>query len=205
MRASKAALALAAVFALTAQLSAHRLDEYLQAVRIGVEPERVDIELSLTPGVAVAGAIVDDIARDRARYLATLLEAIRVDVDGRPVRMRLVDATFADENSLRSGSGTIAVKLAAHLPPLSSGAHRLRFRNDHRPGISVYLANALVPESDRVAVTAQDRDGDQRELTIRYVLSGERQSSMPFWPLMSAAALLLTIAIGRPSRRLVIP
>jgi hypothetical protein len=34
--------------------SAHRRDEYLQAARIAVGPDRVRIELDLTPGMAVA-------------------------------------------------------------------------------------------------------------------------------------------------------
>jgi hypothetical protein len=56
---------------------------------------------------------------------------------------------------------------------LSPGAHRLTYRNTHRPDIGVYLANALVPRSNRVAVTGQDRDFDQRELTIAFELVAE--------------------------------
>ena len=37
--------------AVAGPVSAHRLDEYLQAARIGIDPERVQIELDLTPGV----------------------------------------------------------------------------------------------------------------------------------------------------------
>ena len=43
-------------------------------------------------------------------------------------------------------------------PTVSAGAHRLLFRNAHLAGHSAYLANALVPESARVAVTSQRRD-----------------------------------------------
>ena len=62
---------------------------------------------------------------------------------------------------MRRGEGTIRLQAAATLPRLSTGAHQLLFRNSHHPDRSVYLANALVPESDDVAVTAQRRDGDQ--------------------------------------------
>ena len=34
----------------------------------------------------------------------------------------------------------------------SAGPHHLRYRNTHRPDIGVYLANVLVPASDRLAV-----------------------------------------------------
>ena len=71
---------------------------------------------------------------------------------------------------MRRGEGTIRLQSTATLPRLSMGPHQLLFRNSHHPDRSVYLANALVPESDQVAVTAQRRDGDQSELTIDYVL-----------------------------------
>ena len=35
----------------------------------------------------------------------------------------------------------------------------------------MYLVNALVPASDRVAVVAQRRDVDQRDVTIEYTLA----------------------------------
>jgi hypothetical protein len=53
---------------------------------------------------------------------------------------------------------------------LAVGAHRVWFTNQNATENSVYLANALVPESERVAVTAQTRDFDQRELIIDFAL-----------------------------------
>jgi hypothetical protein len=37
----------------------------------------------------------------------------------------------------------------------------------------VYLANALVPDSDRVTVAVQRRDVDQRDLLVDYTLRGD--------------------------------
>ena len=45
--------------------------------------------------------------------------------------------------------------------------------NTYRSDIGVYLANALVPASDRVMVAAQRRDIDQRDLVIDYMLIGQ--------------------------------
>ena len=45
-------------------VSAHRRDEYLHAVRIAVEPDRVHFEMSLTPGIAIADAIIREIDQD---------------------------------------------------------------------------------------------------------------------------------------------
>ena len=45
-------------------LSAHRRDEHLQAARIAIELERVDVELDITPGADVADALVSAIDGD---------------------------------------------------------------------------------------------------------------------------------------------
>jgi hypothetical protein len=46
--------ALVLVVAAGGAASAHRMAEYLRAARLGIEPDRVAIELDLTPGIAVA-------------------------------------------------------------------------------------------------------------------------------------------------------
>jgi hypothetical protein len=75
------------------------------------------------------------------------------------------------------------------------------FRNRHHPARSVYLANALVPGSDEVAVTAQRRDRDQTELTIDYVLRAAPARPTGAWLLGSiAAATALSVLLTRPLR-----
>ena len=46
-------------------MSAHRRDEYLQAARLAIDPGGVQLELDLTPGIALAEAIIADIDRNR--------------------------------------------------------------------------------------------------------------------------------------------
>ena len=94
---------------------------------------------------------------------------------------------------MRRGEGTIRLHSTATLPRLSAGLHQLLFRNSHHPDRSVYLANALVPESDDVAVTAQRRDGDQTELTIDYVLRAAPATSTAAWLLGSIAAAMVVV------------
>src|SRR6476619_7436329 len=66
-RSSAAPLLAAAVFAaLSAPMSAHRRDEYLQAARIALAPDYARIDLDLTPGIAVAETVLADIDRDRS-------------------------------------------------------------------------------------------------------------------------------------------
>jgi hypothetical protein len=181
-RASSAAacgLTLALAAAAGGAPSAHRLDEYLQAARIAIDPDRVQLDLDLTPGVAVAGAILSDIdgnrdgsasAEEQRAYAAAVVGALDLAVDGRPLALLPGPSSFPRLDAVRRGEGTISLHAAALLPRQPDGVHRVSFRNRHHPDRSVYLANAMVPDSDRVAVTEQRRDSDQRELVIEYVL-----------------------------------
>ena len=106
---------------------------------------------------------------------------------------------------MRRGEGTIRLQSAATLPRLSIGPHQLLFRNRHHPDRSVYLANALVPGSDDVAVTAQRRDGDQTELTIDTSLRAAPATSTAAWLLGSiAVAMALSVMRIRRSRSVVL-
>ena len=89
------------------------------------------------------------------------------------------------------------------MPALSAGDHQVLFRNAFQPEGSVYLANALVPSSDGVAVTAQHRDADQRNLTIDYRIRSGNAARPPIWPLaaMSGGVLTLMVFLRRRSSR----
>lgn len=183
-------------------LSAHRLDEYLQAARLAVEPGRVELQLDLTPGSAVAEAIISDIDRDRdgrlspaerRGYAQSVLDAIELRIDDRVLRVGPIETSFPEVPLLRRGEGTIRLRTQAHLPRTLSGEHHLAFRNRHRPEVSVYLANALLPDGDSVAITAQRRDPAQRELTIDYVVRDEPVTSASVWLLGIGAALLTAV------------
>jgi hypothetical protein len=194
------------------ELSAHRRDEYLQAARLAIEPGRVQIELDLTPGIALADAIIGDIDRDRdyqlssdeQRDYATLaIRALQVEVDGVRLPLHLDTSRFSDVEAMRRGEGVIRLNSSAPIQPLSEGHHQLSFRNGHHPESSVYLANALVPESDRVAVRTQQRDRDQRELIIEYSLSAAPSRATGTWVLGGIAVgfLLLGIVVNAVHRR----
>jgi hypothetical protein len=214
-RASRhAACALALTMAVVGggEMSAHRRDEYLQAARVAIDPGAVDIELDLTPGIAVAEATIADIDRngsgsfsedEQIAYARQALGGLEVAVDGKPLRVELGRFTFPDAEAMRRGEGTIRLQAAMTFPPPSAGAHQLLFRNAHHPERSVYLANALVPESDRVEVTAQRRDGVQSELRIDYVIHPAPAAWPSGWRLGGfALAGVLSFLVMRLSRRM---
>ena len=199
----RSSLALAAILVCAgARASAHRLDEYLQATRILVEPARLQITLDLTAGVSVAAAILGDLDRDRdgslgadetRAYAARVLSALSVAVDDRPLAVEITDARFPTVNEIRKGEGTIRVEMTAAMTGLAPGEHRVRYRNLHHPENAAYLANAMMPESRQVAITEQRRDFTQRELTIRYDLGPSETRRVLRW-VIAIAGLVLSSA-----------
>jgi hypothetical protein len=162
---------------LAADVEAHRLDEYLQAARLSLTPDRVVLELDLTPGVAIAPEIIGLIDRDADQVISSqeareygqqALSGITLTLDGRPVNLILDRVQIPPAADLRAGLGTIALRAGAAVERLPAGRHDLRFRNDHYPGSAVYLINALHPEDPAIQVASQYRDPTQREGRIEY-------------------------------------
>ena len=203
-RASSAAVVLALVLA-SGELSAHRYDELLQAARIGIASQRVEVELSLTPGMAVANGVISEIDRDRdgvlseserRDYVATVTSAMQLAIDGRPMRAAAVASTFPPVAALRGGDSAIELRLAATLPSLPSGRHRVSFSNAYRGDIAVYLANALVPDDDRITIVNQQRDPEQRATTIDYAIASTASTMLPLWLFAPAAGAWLLFRRG---------
>ena len=197
--------------------SAHRLDEVLQATRIALEPARVQLEMDLTPGVVVADGLIDAIDTDgngvlsrgeEQAYAGLVLRNLILSVDDSPpLRIVLTASRFPDVAALRAGDGAISIRAAADLSLLATGPHSLLFRNMNAANNSVYLANALVPDDDHLAVTGQQRARDQSELTIEFVVrdtpAGPRRWA---WAglaavFMLAAPLARRIRLRRQGRR----
>ena len=181
--------------------AAHRKDEYLQAARIALDAERAHLSLDLTAGIAVADSVLAEIDRDRTGtisadeamvYAEVVRRHIGLDVDGRPLAVRLIDSRFPDTEAIRKGEGAISLELSAVIPALAAGPHRLRYRNTHHADIGAYLANVLVPDTPRVSIAAQKRDAEQRQLVVDYVLNGESSaiSARTFLPDLVGALLI---------------
>ena len=210
--ASTFALVLATTIAVVSgtSVSAHRRDEYLQAARIALQPGTASIELDLTPGIDVADAVISTIDTDRDgvlsgdeqhAYAGEVVRDLEVRLDDVPISLRLIAATYPEVSAFRSGQGTIRLRAVATHSRSSGGAHRFFFRNPHMGGRSVYLANALVPDDDRISVRRQRRDVGQSELTIDYIVRGGTAEFPAEWLLLCVPfAALLLYRIGRRSR-----
>jgi hypothetical protein len=177
--------------------SAHRVDEYLQATRLSIDNARVDLELDLTPGIALAtevfgridangdGAISD---AEAAAYASQVLHSLVLSADGHPLPIALTASFYPPFRDMTLGVGTIRLRATARMPAGGAGHHRLSFLNNHRPARSVYLVNALLPENPRVKVTDQQRDPAQHGVTVDYTVASEPPPAWVF-ALLGGSAL----------------
>src|SRR5262245_35121166 len=111
---------------------AHRLDEYLQATRVAVTTNGIDLSFSLTPGVAVAEQVLADIDKnrdgqiseeERSGYVQQLLRDVQLTLDKEALSLRAGEATFPPLFELRSGVGVIQIKATAPVGQLATGTH----------------------------------------------------------------------------------
>jgi hypothetical protein len=152
--------------------AAHRLDEYLQATLIGVTRDGTDVEIQLTPGVAMLPVLIAVIDQDRdgrisseeARdYVARVAREVELRVDGIPMLLQVIESAFPTIEAMREGLGTIRMKLHT-----ARSGHTLRCENRHLPQVSVYLVNCLAGHSDGLVVGRQQRDEAQRSIELEY-------------------------------------
>jgi len=185
--------------------SAHRLDEYLQATIISMEKDRVQIQLRLTPGVAVFPIVAANIdtdadgeisEADHQAYAERVLGDLSLTIDGDRLRLQLVSSKFAKLEEMKEGRGDIELEFEADLP--GRGANRtLIFENQHQSRIAAYLVNCLIPRDPEIRITAQSRNYQQSVYQLDYVQAEVRTGppSLSWWSgkpgLLGTAALLL--------------
>jgi len=187
--------------------AAHRLDEYLQATLIGVTPDGIDLDIHLTPGVAMLPVWMAVIDQDRdgrispaeeRAYVGRVVREVELRVDGMPAPLSVIESRFPPLAAMREGLGTISIKLRS-----ARSGHELRFENRHLPQVSVYLVNCLAAPSDGLVVRRQARDQAQRLIEFEYSFAAraapEPQAAWvalgPFWPAAIGMLLLARMAL----------
>jgi len=185
---------------------AHRLDEYLQATLIGVTRDGIDVEIQLTPGVAMLPVLMAVIDQDRdgrissgeeRAYVSRVAREVELRVDGVPAPLSLMESKFPTIEATREGLGKIRMKLHA-----ARSGHELRFENRHLPQVSAYLVNCLAAPSDGLVVRRQERDEAQRSIQFEYSFGaggpGPRAAWIglgPFWPAAIGMLLVARMAV----------
>jgi hypothetical protein len=161
--------------------TAHRLDEYLQATLVSIEPGHIQLQIHLTPGVQVADTVLrlldlnqdGRIAAEEADAYADLVKsALSLKLDGRKLPLTLQAVECSEIATLRDGLGAIQIELSAKFGSLAAGAHQLTFENRHQTKRSVFLVNALLPRSKQIVIGRQERNENQSRATIHFTYTG---------------------------------
>jgi hypothetical protein len=188
---------------------AHRLDEYLQGTLLSIEKDRLQAEITLTPGVAVFPLLIAEIdtngdgaiseAEQRA-YAARVLSDLRLAIDEQPLTLRLVSMRFPSVGEMKEGNGGIRLEFEARLPR-GGGDRRLVFENRHQNRIGAYLVNCLVPRDPDLRIVAQKRNYTQSVYRVDYV-----QAGVGWWTVdrawMGGVGLVLLARFGLQWRRM---
>jgi nickel/cobalt transporter (NicO) family protein len=200
-----AAGALGVLLALPAPCLAHRLDEYLQATRIALARDHIDVEIDVTPGALIAGNITSRLDLDADGHISPLeaeaygqavLRDVQLDLDGVPLLLTLTRVEVPPVGEMSDGVGTIQIRATGHIAPIAPGRRSVFFVNNHRPDGSVYLANALVSADSGIDVVAQTRDVRQRQIRVDYEVRKTAGSPLA-WSLVAAGMLTTLVAFRR--------
>jgi hypothetical protein len=162
-------LAIALLGLVPLHASAHRLDEYLQATILSIEPHSVQATMRLVPGVSVAPAIIATIdsnhdgvisSEEQHHYAESVLADLQLQEDSSRLPLHLLSATYPSLEQMKQGRGEIELTFSAEL---STGPanHQLTYLNHHQAAISVYLVNSLVPKDKTLSIAAQTRNQNQ--------------------------------------------
>jgi hypothetical protein len=223
-------LAIVAIIAVLVAMpvSAHRVDEYLQAALISLDKDQDHLEvfLRLTPGIAVSSAVLANIDTDgdgvisdveERAYAERVLADLSLTVDGHHLAPKLVSVDFPQVEDMKEGLGEIRIAVIAALP--KGGRNRtLVFENHHESRIAAYLVNCLTPRDRNVRVIAQNRSEDQSFYQLDYMQSDALSQPLYIrwwsglrgwegWPDAIALSLFATVIVlsrqspGAPDKR----
>ena len=198
------------ISAVAPSVRAHQLDEYLGITHVGIQAEKIQLFLSLTPGANIAERILAGIDRDgnadlsdaeRRDYAERLMGQMTLAVDDVLPSLQLAHVAFPARGDLLSGQGVIQFIIEANIPRQAAGHHSLFVANNSND-VTVFVASALRPEGRDITIGRQERDHYQRHVRIEY----EVASTGTFAGRLLAGAVLALIAVaGLLARRRLAP
>jgi len=112
-------------------------------------------------------------------------------LDQRSVALEPTRSEFPAPPELRSGWAFIQVEFSEALGPHAAGKHSLVVENRHLPSVSVYLINALQPESSAIQISKQNRNENQSRGEIEFSFVAPPSSSNWKGMVIAAAGMLL--------------
>jgi hypothetical protein len=158
---------------------AHRLDEWLQATIVHLEPDQLTLDIRIAPGAALAARSIAEIDTDgdgrfspaeQAAFAERIRRELDVSIDGRPWSSQLRVSSFPDPPQIRAGTGDVLLQFSGRAAP-GAGAHRLRIDSRYRRADAVYLVNALQPQAASLQSLRQERSADQSSYELDFTVT----------------------------------
>ena len=176
MRARGAAVLIALLLLSPGLAFAHRIDEYLQATLLTLEPHSLQGSIRLVPGVLVASDVIASIdangdgvisPEEQRAYAQQVLNSISITLDGRVVETKLVSWSFPSLGQMHDGLGEIKINYSA---ALSDGGrdHVLLVATHNLRQKLMYLINLTVPEDRSLEILSQRRNPEQSVYEVDY-------------------------------------
>ncbi|MFT3802331.1 MAG: HupE/UreJ family protein [Burkholderiaceae bacterium] len=185
MKSLRTLAVLAVLGCLVSPISAHRLDEYLQAATFKIENGQIALRLRLTAGVSVASQVIAEIDTngdgrisdaEGAAYAAKVSNDVSLTLDGHAVPLQLQSMSYPPIQDITQGLGEIVLDFQA-VSTSGSGTHELTFTQRHRNPTAVHLVNSLVPSAPGIRVLDQQRDYDQSHYRMTFSVDMAKGSS----------------------------
>ena len=162
---------------------AHPVDEIVQGAYLTLAPGEVRLELDLTPGSEVAGALLreldanSDARISRAEMLAygwRVLRQSTLTLDGAVVPWRLQQIRAPSYQNIRTAAATLKI-FAVAVRPERAAPHTLVYLNRYRPAKSQCIANVfLLPGAGwQYRALSQKHDKEGRQLSVAYLVATE--------------------------------
>ena len=189
-------------------LSAHRLDEVLQAAQVSIAPSHITVVIYQTPGVEVADRFLRDLdsnadntisVEEGRAFAQRVVGQLGLDLNGSTLGLSLEKSDYPEVPAMRSGEGSVRIEARAAIPSLAVGRHALTFTNNFDPGQGVYLANAMLPRDREIAIFEQERGDQQKTLRIEFGVS-EPPRRWVWWLVLALLGVAGGLVVSRATR-----
>ena len=161
--------------------SAHPVDEVVQGAYLTVAPGQLRLELDLTPGTEVAGAVLKRLDANGDRRISDaearafgerVLRQSTLTVDGKAAAWRLERVDTPSYADLEQSTPTLKIYATATRPDRAA-PQAFSYENRYQPAKSQWIANVFLQPGGggRYRVIGQQHTGDGRGLTVNYAAS----------------------------------
>ena len=160
--------------ATAAAAGAHPVDEVVQSAYLLIAPDRLRLELDITPGPIVSPTVLRTLdpnddgilsPAEKRAYGRRVLDGLTLRIDGRPVAWRFDQIGVPSYNMLRRRAGTVQLFAVARVA-IGHGPRQLTFHNAYRPARGPVTANVFAAPATAFGFADQRRSNDGRAFAV---------------------------------------